>query len=459
MIANDFKKYCGLFSEYTELRFQENRNLRIVFVNGNLSGNEVGGRSGVSARVCKNGSWGFASTPEQTAAGAKSVVKSALENAVFLSTRDNLNRSIFPKQKAAVDKDFSTHHKRKTQKELIEFVKEIDAHIKETHKNIISRTVLLSSLEMEKSLITSDGSEAFSLTPRTVLIASLSMQSSSGPVELLDMFGGLGNFEDHFKKPSDLYARIAALVDDLAKKTDGISAVAGSCECILDPELAGILAHEAIGHTTEADFVMGGSIAANYLGKTIADPLVSLVDFAHTAFNRTCPVPVYVDDEGTLAQDVPIIEKGVLRNYMHNKRSALHFDTVPLGNARAYQFYDEPLIRMRNTAFLPGNSKLEEMIASVKNGYYLVKTSNGQADSTSEFMFGVTQGYEIKNGKIGKAIKDTTISGVAFDVLKTVTMVSDDMKWHVGGMCGKKQPITVGMGGPAIKCRLNIGGK
>ena len=99
------------------------------------------------------------------------------------------------------------------------------------------------------------------------------------------------------------------------------------------------------------------------------------------------------------------------------------------------------------------------MIASVDDGYYLVRPSNGQADSTSEFMFGVTLGYEIKGGKLGRAIRDTTISGVAFDLLKSVTMVSDDMKWTCAGMCGKKQAIPVGMGGPALKCVVSIGGR
>ena len=66
---------------------------------------------------------------------------------------------------------------------------------------------------------------------------------------------------------------------------------------------------------------------------------------------------------------------------------------------------------------------------------------------------------EIKNGKLGRAIKSTTISGVAFEMLKTVTMVSDDLTWTSCGMCGKKQPIPVSMGGPAIKCRLNVGGR
>jgi TldD protein len=74
-------------------------------------------------------------------------------------------------------------------------------------------------------------------------------------------------------------------------------------------------------------------------------------------------------------------------------------------------------------------------------------------------MFAVNLGYEIKNGKLGKALMDTTISGVAFDMLKTVDMVSDDMTWVSFGMCGKKQPMPVGMGGPVIRCKVNIGGR
>ena len=187
--------------------------------------------------------------------------------------------------------------------------------------------------------------------------------------------------------------------------------------------------------------------------------MVTLIDYANTCNGKLCPVPVYVDDEGTKSEDVVIIENGVLKKFMHNKDSARHFDAKPPGNARAYEFSDEPLIRMRNTAFVPGDHTLEEMIESIDDGYYLVKTGNGQADSTSEFMFAITMGYEIKNGKLGRAIKDTTISGVAFDVLKTVDMISSDMSWSSAGMCGKKQWIPVGMGGPAIKCRVIIGGR
>ena len=173
----------------------------------------------------------------------------------------------------------------------------------------------------------------------------------------------------------------------------------------------------------------------------------------------SAPLPVLVDDEGTPAENAILIKDGILRGYMNSRESAEHFGVKPQGNARAYAFSDEPLIRMRNTAILPGKDKLEDMIASIDDGYFLTETNNGQADTTGEFMFGVCMGYEIKHGKLGRAIRDTTISGIAFDMLKTVDMLSDDMVWTCSGMCGKKQPMPVGMGGPAVKCKVNIGGR
>ena len=72
----------------------------------------------------------------------------------------------------------------------------------------------------------------------------------------------------------------------------------------------------------------------------------------------TCPIPIYIDDEGIEAKDSVIIKDGILKGYMHNRSSAAYFNAEPMGNARAFAYYDEPLIRMRNTAILPGKSKL-----------------------------------------------------------------------------------------------------
>lgn len=262
-----------------------------------------------------------------------------------------------------------------------------------------------------------------------------------------------------FSTPDILYNDIDKLYNELMKKAEGVYNDAGYKDVVMHPDLAGILAHEAVGHTVEADLVIGGSVATHSLNKPVASELITMVDFAHTALGEPTPLPIYVDDEGTPAEDAVLIKDGILVGYMNNRETAQQFGVKPQGNARGYKFSDEPLIRMRNTAILPGKDKLEDMIASIDDGYYLTATNNGQADMTGEFMFGISMGYEIKNGKLGRAIRDTTISGLAFEMLKTVDMLSDDMIWTCSGMCGKKQPMPVGMGGPAVKCKVTMGGR
>ncbi|MFO8183430.1 MAG: TldD/PmbA family protein [Candidatus Aegiribacteria sp.] len=459
MVQKDLSSYAGLFSEYTELRVQENRSLGISMVNGDVMANSRSTVSGVSARAFSRGLWGFASTPIADDENVRRTVEAATGNANFLASREGREGYLLPSSPGRHSIDLSTSRDRMPQKDIIRFMKEMDARIREKYGRVVSRTLSLQLLDMEKSLVTSDGSSSYSMIPRSILYVSLSTETDGEPVELMDVHGGLGQIEDVFLNADSLFQKMDEHYEQLLKKAEGVYPETGMKECVLDADLAGILSHEAIGHTTEADIVRGGSVAGDSMGMLVASPLVTLVDFASEALGETCPVPVHIDDEGTLAEDTVIIEEGVLKRFMHNKESAAHFGVRPTGNARAYRFSDEPIIRMRNTAILPGESRLEDMIASVDDGYYLMKSSNGQADSTSEFMFGVVQGYEIKKGRLGRAIRDTTISGVAFDMLKTVTAVSDQMKWTCSGMCGKKQPIPVGMGGPAVQCMMNIGGK
>ena len=170
-------------------------------------------------------------------------------------------------------------------------------------------------------------------------------------------------------------------------------------------------------------------------------------------------VPVYADDEGTPARDVMLIERGVLRGFMHSRETAARMGLAPTGNARAYAPDDEPLVRMRNTAILPGSSTMAQMIEGVDDGYLLLKTGNGQADSTTEFMFGVELGYEIRGGKVGRAIRSTTVSGSALKVLQSVDAVGREMEWSCNGYCGKKQPMVVSVGGPALRALAHLGGE
>ncbi len=462
MLNDILKTKKSLFEDgvQTVLRGQENRNRRVGFLQGNLVVNVRSESRGVNARVCKNGVYGFSSMAEYSKSAADSVLKAATENAKFLDqhapkglpAQPSYGVGIVPMHKDIVDFE---------QKRIIETCKALDDYIVRTYPDLTSRTVMYTEDSQDKIIYTSDAFSGHVTNPRCyiyVMMTALSKKDNA-PLELFKPFGGSGSFEDNFSDITKLYPGIDELHRKLMRKVDGVYAEAGYKTVILGGELAGMLAHEAVGHTVEADLVMGGSVAGPNLNKRVASDLVSMVDYANTTFSGEAPLPVYMDDEGQIAKDAVLIENGILKGFMHNRESAEKFGVQPTGNARAWLFSDEPLIRMRNTAVLPGKDKLEDMIASIDDGYYLFDTNNGQADLTGEFMFGVTMGYEIKKGKLGRAILDTTVTGIAFDMLKTVDMVSDSVYWNSSGFCGKKQRIPVGLGGPELRCKIMIGGR
>lgn len=445
---------------YCEVRHQENRDIRLSLLNGQLVTNVTQRSSGVSARAFSGGYWGFSSHSEPTRESALKAMREATSGAKFLAGRKQ--RQVKLRQSAATtfEKSYASSVTPLSTAHWIDFLKALDAIIVAKYPDLKSRSVTLLALDMEKQFVTSTGAVVHTMVPRAHLAISMTKESKDGPVSLRDVRGGLGQLHDLFsREPKSFEAWIQEIHEGVSRKAEGVLPQAGLHDVILAPDLAGILAHEAVGHTAEADLVLGGSVAGDLLGEMVASPLVTLVDFATHCRGEICPQPVHVDDEGVVGEDTVVIERGRLKTFMNNRETAEHFEQAATGHARAFLFSDEPLIRMRNTAILPGDSKTKDMIASIEDGYYLAKAGNGQADTTGEFMFATGSGYEIKNGKLGRPLRDTTIAGVAFEMLKSVSMVSDDFVWESSGYCGKKQPMPVGMGGPAIKCRVTVGGQ
>ena len=451
----------GLFADgvQTVLRGHENRQRRVVLLKGNLVQNARSEASGINARVNNRGTFGFASIAEYSPEAAEKVIKAATENALALgrhSGRDvalpaSLGTGIIELNRDIVDTD---------QKTIIEMCKTVDSYIETKYPDLTSRTVVYYEDSQDRIVYTSDACNGHLVTPRCYVYVMMSAETKDGvPVELFKAFGGFGSFYDHFTNPEKLYPGIDELYKKLMDKKEGVYAEAGYKTVVLGGMMGGMLAHEAVGHTVEADLVRGGSVAGPNLNKRVASDLVNLTDFAHTFNGAMAPLPVYLDDEGIKAEDAVLIRDGILTGYMNDRESAAEYGMTPMGNARGWTFADEPIIRMRNTCILPGKNTVEELIASVDDGYYLIDSGNGQADLTGEFMFGVTCGYEIKNGKLGRALLDTTVTGIAFDMLKTVDMVSNEVEWSTSGFCGKKQPMAVGMGGPHMRCKIMIGGR
>ena len=277
----------------------------------------------------------------------------------------------------------------------IELLKQVDAQARRKYPDLVDLTLSLGMNGSAKALVTGEGARAFSDVARSVFSARLTLDSKQGPVALADQLGGLGDVDAARFDPALLMALIDSLYEELRAKADGVHCEPGQHDVVLDSRLAGILAHEAIGHTCEADIVEAGSIAGDWLGQKVASEKITLGDYAGRGPDDASNFEIHVDDEGVPCRDVTIVDQGVLRSFMHDRRTAAAFGVEPTGNARAFAYNDEPLVRMRNTAILGGGDKLEDMIGAIDNGYYFTRTGNGQADTTSEFMFAVVAGREV----------------------------------------------------------------
>jgi TldD protein len=455
------QRHAATFRGYTELRWQANQGGSIAMRKGTVLANARSYSAGVSARRWRDGVFGFASRPGDDAAALARVLADAHDHVARHGRKAAapIGRALPSTAPGTGRYDYRTTRPTVSRAERLDLVRRVDAHIAARYPGLTNFDVALVTGAVEKALVTSEGAATYSYMPRANLMVSLSLQANDSLVELYDIAGGFGDYEDQFGAVEPVLAMVDAIYDQLRRKAEGAYCEAGLHDVILDPVVTGILAHEAIGHTCEADAVMTGSVAGDHLGEPVAAEKVTLIDGAGRGIDGQAATAIHVDDEGTPCRDVAIIERGVLKEFLHSKETALRLGLEPTGNARANAFSDEPLVRMRNTAIAPGEDSVEDMIAAIDRGYYLKRATNGQADSTSEFTFGIACGYEIRNGKLGRAIRDTTISGVAFDMLKTVTHVGRELKWAAGGMCGKKQWIPVGIGGPAIKCQITVGGK
>jgi len=445
---------------YTELRWHANHAIRLTMRKGALLQNSQSREGGVSARCYRSGAFGFASRPGDGDPAIVAALAEARANAALYERAVGGNPASLPQTEPGTGSyDYHSRREPLSASERTDLLRRLNDAVAQKYPGLLNADLVLASLAIEKALVTSEGAATYSYVPRTTLWLGLSLQANDGPVQLNDWVGGLGDLQEHFQDLDPVLEWIDGLYQALREKADGTHCDAGVHDVVLDPMVTGLLAHEAIGHTCEADSVLSGSIAADWLGQQVAAEKVTLGDYGGRGPDGKSDLPIHVDDEGTPCRDVTIIENGVLKAFLHNKDTARQLDAEPTGNARAFAFGDEPLVRMRNTAIMPGPDRLSDMIAAVDRGYYLKRAGNGQADWTSEFMFGITCGYEIRNGKLGRAIRDTTVSGIAFDMLKTVTHVGDELQWMPGSWCGKKQLIPVCMGGPALKCRITLGGQ
>ena len=449
--------------DYGELRYHERRRVSISISQGELEAAGSTVYSGVGVRVLHRGGWGFSSTSRIDKEDLKRAIYDAIRGAKASGKKGEvkLGQANLAKGKfTPTINDPVTDH---FFEEKLALVQKTEGRLR-SFRQIASATCSYSETLDHKYILTTDGARAeiIDSKPEFVLIGVAA--DGGEQVMAVEALGVTGGWKDLFKKePDELVEIVAKRAGDLlkARHPKGERATV-----ILDPAIVGLLAHEAIGHPMEADRVLAGAITKGKIGHRVASELVTLADSGPSQFEEHAGGVVLVDDEGVVTERTVIIKDGILKSYLYNRETAGIFGVPSTGNARAFEYSNDPLIRMRNTYIELGDKGLEEMISEVKEGYLLEGVGGGEADVNAEFMFNVQEAYRIKNGRIGELLRGVAISGQAFDVLQTVDAVGKEFRFGLGaGTCGKgptaakSQPARVDAGGPYLRCQAIIGGR
>ncbi len=339
------------------------------------------------------------------------------------------------------------------------FVQKLNDRIFELDARVIKASVSLNDSTSYILFFNSEGILTWDYRPMSLMSGSCTMEQG-GKIEN-------GYASRAYRKGFEYLNN--DLIETLAKEAvaqtslmfEAIKPKGGEMPVVMGAGSSGILLHEAIGHTFEADFNRKNiSIFSDQLGKKICSSDINVVDDGTIDNARGT---INFDDEGVETQKTYIVKDGVLESYLHDRISAKHYNVSPTGNGRRQSFRYAPLPRMRVTYMENGSVPETDIIASVKQGVYVDNFTNGQVQiGAGDFTFFVKTGYLIENGKLTQPIKDINIIGNGAKVLTDITMVGNNLKIDEGTWtCGKDgQSVPVGQGLPSVLVRkLTVGGE
>jgi TldD protein len=231
----------------------------------------------------------------------------------------------------------------------------------------------------------------------------------------------------------------------------------GAMRAVLDPELAGVFTHEAVGHASEGDLVReGASVLGGKIGERIGCEGLVIVD--DPTLHEFGFMPV--DAEGVAVRRTEIIRDGVLASYLHNRETLSAVGNGVPGHARA-EPGAPPIVRMSNTFIENGDATYDEILSECKDGILLIGSRGGQVDpGRGVFQFNAEYGYLIEGGETTDMVRDVSLSGEILSTLHNIVLLGNDRKMSPG-YCGKGgQSVPVSDGAPHLLLEnATVGGR
>lgn len=446
-----------LGASYADVRVMERTGEGIEVKNGRVEGVSSSTSSGFNVRVIVNGAWGFASSARMDNAEAERVAKQAIQiaHASALVAGDPVRLSPLPPQKGSYRTPMQIDPFSVPLNQKVQLLLDADAAMRSV------KGVALTSSNMEysrehKLFMSTEGSEieqdlfdtGAAIEASAVDPESSEIQTRSYP----NSFGrqaGTSGYE--FIEAMHLTDHAVRIGEEAVQLLSAPQCPSGIMTVILDGPQTALQIHESCGHPIELDRVLG--MEAGFVGKSFltTDKLNSGYRYGSDVVNiiadATTPGALGTfgwDDEGVPAQSTPIVTNGIFSGYLMSRDTAPLLGLSSNGCVRADNWNRLPMIRMTNVSLQPGTWKLPDLIADTDDGIYMsINKSWSIDDRRLNFQFGVEMAYEIKQGKLGRILKNATYTGITPQFWGSCDAICGRDEWTVWGTpnCGKGEPM------------------
>lgn len=303
----------------------------------------------------------------------------------------------------------------------------------------------------------SKGEASFEERPYLVFSVTVTVERGREMQTAYEAMGGIVGMELF---EGQVLERLGVMASRRAhRKLDAPQAPVGEMPVVIASSAGGTLIHEAIGHSLEADAVLEGTSPSygGKIGKIVASEKLTVLDDPTVANARGS---FYYDDEGTPSERSVLIDKGVLKDYMYDRRTSMREGRRSNGHGRRESYAHRPIPRMSNTFVAPGSDNPTAIVKSFQNGLLVTKMGGGQVNTANgDFVFEVEEGYHV-TGHQRRLVRGASLLGNGPEVLRMVEKVGSDLGWSIG-TCGKEgQGVPVSDGLPTIQVKkMVIGGQ
>ncbi|MEM4714375.1 MAG: TldD/PmbA family protein [Candidatus Nanoarchaeia archaeon] len=456
IIDSALKFAKNLKVDYAEVRAESSYGTSFYLANGLLQGSSFGEEKGISIRLLINNTIGFASTNILDEKNIKEIVKKAYavalankkQSEIRFSKEQIVKTSYEVKQKKALDETKPS--------EKISYLKMLDSII-----NISPhRQIAYSDEVCKKWFVNTEGTYIFSEIPRAELFYLFTLIDGEKTMQRMWDYGAVGGFEvvEKWNLQEVFKDEVNAILKILK---EGENVPVGKTDLVVAPQVSGIIAHESCGHPFEADRIIGREAAQageswidqTMIGNCLGKECVTIID--DPTIENSFGFFLY-DDEGVKARAKELIKEGKINAFLHNRETSAALNHKNNGSARAKAFAYEPIVRMSNTFFKPGEFKEEELIEDIRKGVYFKSFMEWNIDDkryNNKYVSAIA--YLIENGKVTKPLKPVTLEITTPDLYAAIDAVGNNFELHAA-TCGKGEPmqgIPVTHGGGSLRLR------